>query len=367
MSTTQLEFAIRLGAAGILCLLAWLMFSQRRLRYTPTLLFVPLAFCVSGFVLGNTPLPDFQLTGVAAKIANTASGMTVIFLWWFSLSCFDSGFRLRGPVLIAGLAWAALAAGDRGFFGKALANVGLSHILVAFGFGIVVHLIWRLLEERRGDLIRQRHEARVLVAVLLGGMLLIDLAADAVFGFGWRPLGFAMVQNSMILAFGIWLAGRLLAIRPDVLTFGVTDKVDLSGPPPLPTDPLLGDPLYQSLLNLIEKDRVHLDPELTFERFVKLMAAPERAVRALINQQLGYDHFRAFLNYHRVKEACRLLGERSCDSKLIAIAFDSGFASLASFNRAFRAVKGCTPSAYRADIWAPDTSHPSSEERLSAF
>lgn len=367
MSIAQLDFALRLGAAGVLCLLAWLMLSHRRSPDTSTLLFGPLAVCVSGFVLGNTPLPDFRLAGAADNIANAASGMTVIFLWWFSLSCFDRGFRLRGPVLIAGLTWAVLAAGDRGLFGEALANAGLSRILVPFGFAIVIHLIWRLLDERRGDLIRQRHEARVLVAVLLGGMLLVDLAADAVFGFAWRPLAFAMIQNAMVLTFGIWLAGRLLVIRPDVLTFGVPDEADQPVFPPPPTDPLYRDALYQSLVDLIEKERVHLDPELTFDRFVELMAAPERAVRALINQRLGYDHFRAFLNHHRVEEACRLLGERPCDSKLITVAFDSGFASLASFNRAFRAIKGCTPSAYRAAMRASDTSHPGSEQRLSAF
>lgn len=367
MSIAQFDFAIRLGAAGTFVLLAFLMLSQCSRRDTPTLLFAPLAVCVSGFVLGNTPLPDFRLIGSAAGIANAASGLTVVFLWWFSLCCFDRSFRWRGPVLIAGLAWAVLAAADRGLLGERVADAGLSHILVLFGFAIVVHLIWRLLDERRGDLILERHDARVLVALLLGGMLLIDLAADAVFGFAWRPLAFAMVQNAMILAFGVWLAHRMLAVRSDVLTFGVAETVGQPALPPPSADPLHGDAIYRSLLNLIERDRVHLDPELTFDRFVELMAAPERAVRALINQQLGYDHFRAFLNHYRVKEACRLLGEQTCDAKLIAIAFDSGFASLASFNRAFRAVQGCTPSAYRAAMRTPDMVHPCSEQRLSAF
>lgn len=47
------------------------------------------------------------------------------------------------------------------------------------------------------------------------------------------------------------------------------------------------------------------------------------------------------------------------DDKLIAIAFDSGFASLPSFNRAFRAIKGCAPGAYRAA--------PPSETSTAAF
>jgi AraC-like DNA-binding protein len=77
------------------------------------------------------------------------------------------------------------------------------------------------------------------------------------------------------------------------------------------------------------------------------MSAPERTVRTLINHELGYDHFRTFLNHYRVAEARRLLSDRNRDDKLITVALDSGFASLASFNRAFRAIEGRTPSDYR--------------------
>lgn len=347
MITGQLDLALRFGSASIFLLLAWLLLCQRRRVGLPSILFAPLAVCVAGFVLGNTPLASLRPAGPMGDLANAASGFTVIFLWWFALSCFDSRFRLQGGVLIAGLAWAGIAAADRGLFGDSLADVGLSSGLVVMGFAIVGHLVWRLLDERQGDLIEQRHNARVLVAVLLGGMLFIDLAADALLGFDWRPLAFAMSQNAMILGFGVWLAGRVLGVRDDVLTFGV------AGPVPVPTGPApdAGDgrieALHLRLKMLIETERVHLDPELTFAGFVERMSAPERAVRTLINRHLGFDHFRAFLNHHRVAEARRLLEDGGSNDKLITIALDSGFASLASFNRAFRAIEGCSPSAYR--------------------
>lgn len=211
-----------------------------------------------------------------------------------------------------GIAWAGIAAADRGLFGDRLAEAGLSSGLVAMGFAIVGHLVWRLLDERQGDLIEQRHHARVLVAVLLGGMLFIDLAADALFGFAWRPFAFSMAQNAMILGFGVWLAGRILTVRDYALTFGVAGGMD---PAPNSPTPDVGHSYNEALLRrlnvLIEAERVHLDPELTFGRFVELMTAPERAVRTLINQQLGFDHFRAFLNHHRVAEARRLLADKS--------------------------------------------------------
>ena len=348
MTIAQLDLALRLGSANIIFLVAWLLLRQRHRVGMPSVLFAPLAVCLAGFVLGNTPLASIRPIGPIGNLANAASGFTVIFLWWFALSCFDRRFRLRGVVVVVGLAWAGIAAADRGLLGNQLANVGLSQGLVVIGFGIVGHLVWRLLDEREGDLIEQRQNARVLVAVLLSGMLLIDLAADALFGFDWRPVAFAMTQNVMIFGFGVWLAGRVLTVRDDVLTFGVVG----AGPVPSRSVPdpneSRDDALHHRLNMLIKTERVHLDPELTFARFVQGMSAPERAVRNLINRQLGFDHFRAFLNHHRVAEARRLLERPDCDDKLIAIALDSGFASLASFNRAFRAIEGCSPSAYRA-------------------
>ena len=349
----QLDLALRIGSASILVLLASLLLSNRRRVGLPALLFAPLAVCMAGFVLGNTPLAALRPAGLIGNLANAVSGFTVIFLWWFALSCFDSRFRLQGGVMMVGAAWAAIAAADRGLFGDALNGAGLSQGLVVIGFGIVGHLVWRLLDERQGDFIEQRHDARVLVAVLLGGMLFIDLAADALFGFDWRPLAFSMAQNAMILGFSVWLAGRTLTVRQDVLTFGVAGAGPVPTRPAPDADSRRNEALTRRLILLIETERVHLDPALTFDRFVERMAAPERAVRSLINQQLGFDHFRAFLNHHRVAEARRLLEDRDRDDKLISVALDSGFASLASFNRAFRAIEGCSPSAYRSAVRRP--------------
>jgi len=349
----QLDLALRFGSASVILLLSWLLLGQRRQVGLPALLFAPLAVCLAGFVLGNTPLASLRPAALIGTIANAASGFTVIFLWWFALSCFDRRFRLQGGILVVGLVWAAIAAADRGLLGDRLANAGLSQGLVAMGFGIVAHLVWRLVDERQGDLIEQRHHARIQVAVLLGGMLFIDLAADALFGFDWRPLAFSLTQNAMILGFGVWLAGRILTVRTDVLTFGVAGAGPVPARPAPDANSRRNEALTRRLILLIETERVHLDPALTFDCFVERMAAPERAVRSLINQQLGFDHFRAFLNHHRVAEARRLLEDRDRNDKLISVALDSGFASLASFNRAFRAIEGCSPSAYRAAVRAP--------------
>lgn len=347
MNLGQVDLALRAVAASTILLLGWLLLQRRRDLGLPGVLFPPLALCVASFVVGNTPLTELRPTGLAGSIAHALSGLTVVFLWWFCLSCFDRRFRLRGPVLAVGLLWAMVAALDRGLLGAGFAELGLSRGLVVLGFGIVAHLVWRLLSERADDLIQRRHDARIMVAILLGGMLFVDLSADALFGFAWRPMAFAMAQNAMMLGFGLWLAGTLLDVRSDLLTFGAGERARSSVPAPtqgVPRD----DAPYRRLLALMEMDRVFLDPDLTFAAFVARMGATERAVRTLINHDLGHDHFRTFLNHYRVAEARRRLADPNCDDKLVAVAMDSGFASLASFNRAFRQIEGCSPSAYRA-------------------
>lgn len=366
MDLGQLDAAIRLGGITIILLLAWLLFRQRRKVGVPAWLFAPMAICVSGFLIGNTPDHSLRLSGAPGAVAHFASGWTVVFLWWFCLACFDRQFGPRGGVLAVGLCWIALAGADRAI---ARPVPALSYTLVGLGFGIVAHLIWRLYAEREGDLIQKRYDARAMVALLLGGLLLIDLLVDLLFGFAWRPLSFAMAQNAAILGFSIWLAGQALGVRSGVLSF---DGVALAGSRPLPVeaaidDRMVDDGLRQRLVTLIEVDRIHLDPDLTFAMFVQRMSAPERAVRKLVNHELGFDHFRSFLNHYRVMEARRLLADprRSAD-KLIVIALDSGFASLPSFNRVFRAAEACTPGQYKdAALTARSTRQPGDELRKS--
>ena len=334
MDLGQLDPAIRLGGIAMILLLAWLLFRQRRKVGVPALLFPPMAICLSGFLIGNTPDPSLRLSGTVGGIAQFASGCTVVFLWWFCLACFDRQFRPRGGVLAVGLGWIALANAGRAVAAPVPA---LSPLLVGFGFAIVAHLVWRLYAEREGDLIQKRYDARAIVALLLGGLLLIDLSVDLIFGFAWRPLPFAMAQNAAILGFSLWLAGRTLGVRSGVLSFGGVARA-ASTPLPVEADSenrMIGGELRQRLIALLEVERIHLDPGLTFAIFVQRMKAPERTVRKLVNHELGFDHFRSLLNHYRLIEARRLLADpaRSAD-KLIAIRCRASIESSAPPRRA---------------------------------
>jgi AraC-like DNA-binding protein len=333
--------------------------------------FAPLAACLSGFLIGNTPDPSLRLLGVIADAAHLASGYAVVFLWWFCLASFDQTFRPRGAVLAAGLAWLVIASADRGLLGRQFADNGLSWLLVAIGFGMIAHLGWRLIRDRDGDLLEGRREARVLVVVLLASQLFVELCKEVVFGIDWRPRAYTIAQNSAILVFALWLLALLLRVdtTPLAARGGAIVQPLEAAPTQLAEEDMDGEAgLIARLRTLVDVERAHLDPDMTFDVFVQRLGAPERAVRRLINHRLGYDHFLSFLNAYRMVEARRLLADPiRADDKLIAIAMDSGFASLASFNRVFRATEGCAPSAYREACRNAEAQKPLSASLNPAF
>jgi AraC-like DNA-binding protein len=348
MQTDLLDVAVRASGVTVMLLLAGMLFVGGRPSRL-ALWFAPLAACLSGFLIGNTPEASLRIGGLLGSVAHLASGYAGVCLWWFCLASFDRTFKPRGGVLAAGLAWIILASADRGVLGPALADKGLSWWLVALGFGIMLHLAIQIVHDLRGDLVEGRRLARVITVLFLAAQLVAELAKEVVFGIEWRPQPVTIVQNLALLVFSAWLTGLLLRpsdTQAEVLaTEGATRSLH-AAPPSKALDPDAG--LAARLIHLVEVERVHLDPEMTLDRFVGLTGASERTVRRLIHDRFGHDHFREFLNAYRIKEARRRLSDPAHDGdKMIAIAADSGFASLASFNRVFRDAEGRTPGEYR--------------------
>jgi hypothetical protein len=281
MDVQQLDAAIRVAGVTVLLLLALMLVrdqGDRRLGAS----FAPLAVCLSGFVIGNTPDPSLRAHGVIAGAAHLASGYAVPFLWWFCLASFDQTFRPRGAVLAAGLAWLVIASADRGVFGPWPADKGLSWVLMAIGFCMIANLAWRLIRDREGDLLEGRRGARVQVVVLLAGQLFVEVSKEVVFGPDWRPRAYTIAQNGAFLIFAIWLLMLLLHvdITPLAARGGAVVPSLEAGPTRVAGEDLDGEAtLIARLRTLIEVERAHLDPELTFDVFVRRMGAPERTVR----------------------------------------------------------------------------------------
>ena len=101
------------------------------------------------------------------------------------------------------------------------------------------------------------------------------------------------------------------------------------------------------------EQHVHRDGELTVASLAQKLAMPEYRLRKLIHEELGYRNFNALLHDYRIAEASRDLADPEKSSlPILTIALTVGYNSINPFNRAFRAAKGMTPSAFRAQAQA---------------
>jgi AraC-like DNA-binding protein len=342
----QLDIVLRVAAASTLLLTAAVLLVSAP-RSPVARWFLPFALGIVGFLAVNTAFDAAELPEPLWSVASFFSRMAAVFLWLFCLVMFDG--RLRAPVtaLVVGGVWLVLVVVDKQYFAPAPSQFEISTVLVVLGTGLVLHAGWRVVRDLRDDLVEPRRRARPFFALALLGLLSLDFAVDMLQGYGWRPPSFLLLQNGVILALAAGLAVWLL--RADAWLAAPRARAVPAGfaasPPP---DPELA--VLARVEAVMQAGRPHLDPDLTFASFATKVGVPEPALRRAINHRLGHGHFRNFLNGYRVEEAKRRLRDpATAGEKILAVALDSGFSSLASFNRVFRQLAGCTPSEYRAN------------------
>jgi len=104
--------------------------------------------------------------------------------------------------------------------------------------------------------------------------------------------------------------------------------------------------LSQKLENLMEKEKVYLDNELSLPALAEKMQITSHELSYLINEVYGVNFF-LYANRYRVEEAKSLLLSENFEKlNMLGIAFQAGFNSKTSFNTAFKKQAGQTPSEF---------------------
>lgn len=222
-------------------------------------------------------------------------------------------------------------------------------------YSLVLHIHIMLMAWRgwRIDLVERRRHLRAPIAAAATGYMFIQTLCD--FGLGHGPVLPSMVQTVTLAVLGVGSALALL--RADsVLVQAARNPRDVPAPKPVETlDLTPADRLILARLDkAMSENEVWRGEDLSIGGLAALVGAPEHRLRKLINGTLGHRNFADYVNGRRIEAAKLALADPEQALKSVStIAYEHGFGSLGPFNRAFRAVVGVTPTAWRQQATPP--------------
>jgi len=340
-----IDFALRAAGAFMLLTIAALL-----VRQASDLLQARLGALMSAglalVLLIDTPNATLIPAPVRAFILLVSTN-SALFIWWFLRSLLDDEFRFGRVEWAVAAAWVALVIPNFADFvaREPVSNVYAASARTAIAAGIAAHIIYVALAGRRFDLVEGRRRARTILAVVIAVLFAIDFTAEFRFGYLNLPAGYSAAEAAVWLAVIGWSVSWLVRIDRAAIRF----EAPKSAPaPPSPALTPREQVVHRNLLRVMDEEKAYLDPELSIGRLAERVQTPEHQLRALINAAMGHRNFRAFVNQHRIAAVRRELADpEKATLPILTIAMDAGFASLSSFNRAFKEETGLTPSEWR--------------------
>ncbi len=109
----------------------------------------------------------------------------------------------------------------------------------------------------------------------------------------------------------------------------------------------------KSLQEQMIQGRYYLNSDLTLQSLATELAINPHALSQTINDALN-QRFSDFVNEYRIKAVIEKLNDpQYANITVLGMAYDSGFNSKTTFNRAFKKVTGKTPKEYREQLLDP--------------
>ncbi|GAB5457697.1 MAG: helix-turn-helix domain-containing protein [Henriciella sp.] len=344
-----LDTILRFPAATLLIAIAVLVVRDAR-HLVQGRIAVVLCLTLAAMLITTAPdalLPPGPLY-FALRVFDTAN---IVFLWWFGLSLFEDDFRLKrlhwgglGIYLVCGL-----PARINYLLGYDPLWIGFDVTVRLVSIAMILHLFWMAMSGWRDDLIEARRRMRLwyTIATAIAAALIIssEVAYSLQTGDRGDPAWLSTSRVAIAfpaIVFGAWW---FLSFRAEFLVFE-------SVKPAVPRTPQINpkdSATYARLIEAMINEKLYRQQGLGIGELAEKINVPEHQLRALINQGLGYRNFSTFLNQYRIAEAKTALADpEQARIPILTIAMDAGYASLATFNRAFKASENETPSEFRA-------------------
>jgi AraC-like DNA-binding protein len=315
-------------------------------------LIVLFSTCIIAYILARSlaPMPA-ELRMVFSMLATLAPAV----LWIIARYLFEDHRRIH-PVMW-GLILACITIRVVGLFmydGSVPRNSGfflfyfyIPQLVMLF---LACHVVYMACRGRDGDLIESRRQVRVPFAIGMGSIVGLIIGT----GFFW--LGSPQLDSLyFLIVFVLILSVNLAMFR---FQKQAPQLIQTAVDAPMPTTPLPEESsdvisrqdqvLIDRILKAMQEERLYAESGLTIGDLAAKVSVQEYRLRRLINQSLHYRNFNQFLNHYRIEEAARrLLDPAEEHIPISSIALDVGYASLSSFNKAFKDTHGVTPSTWR--------------------
>jgi AraC-like DNA-binding protein len=340
MST--LEAALRGGAIAILlltvCLYARDLLTFRLSRYSALL-----RLCAAAFIVESAP--GFEALDLRWQVPiHVVSSSTPVMFWILTAALFNDEFRVRWYHALAGLGLAALA--WREMFGWPRALLTAYDALALL---FVLFAIWHALAGRATDLVEWRRRLRIEYVVCVALYITVIIVSQwfwpGILGRAPFSLINAIVLLGLFFLFSLRLTRDRLALGSPPISLA---QSRLDQPRPAPPATAQDAALLETLRKLMQDDKAYREDGLSITSLSQSLGVQEYRLRRLINGQLGHRNFSAFVNSYRLTEVTAALTDPSqAEVPILTIALDAGFGSIGSFNRAFKAHTGLTPTEYR--------------------
>ncbi|MEM9377434.1 MAG: helix-turn-helix domain-containing protein [Pseudomonadota bacterium] len=276
----------------------------------------------------------------------------IALLWLFGLSLFEDDFRMTKihwlillafyPILITMLV-STMIEREGDFILFAVLNRLLA-------LGVLAHLLWTAIRGYQDDLVEGRRRTRLVfvVAIASAGLVIVGGETYQYFSTGGMedPSWFPLARVVIILPLVMFSVHWFFRMRAEQFVFETLAPAKPTEPSVAPRD----QAMYARLIAAMSDEKLYREHGLGIGTLATTLRVPEHQLRALINKGLGYRNFAAFLNQYRLAEAKEALSDPDqARTPILTIAMDAGYASLATFNRAFKTEEGLTPSAFRTE------------------
>lgn len=277
----------------------------------------------------------------------TVTGATIIPVLFFLLTkaIFDDHFKPSWRIV----GWFALEiASHFWIYLHGIVDIGVHArqfgyiIAEIISIGFVIAGIFTAIRTRKSDLIESRMRFRNIFVWVTAALIGMTLIVESMPIVRESVELLQMLQRMSILI----LTGYFLVSNFEIKS-GFFFK-EIPKEKPTATE---DSHLREKLDVLISEQKVYRTEGLTIRELAEMLSEQEYKVRRLINGELGFRNFNDFLNKYRVAEASEILSDPSQNRKtILEIAYALGYQSIGPFNKAFRELKGTTPTAFRKAI-----------------